>query len=134
MSVYAYIENGQVKRTGRLPRTWRMKDGRTVSGFHLMSSETHKSEGWLPLVENKPAYNPETEMLKFDNYEILGNKVIRHYTVEPLPEEPQPEPSPLEIEIADLWYEMMMEQARNNQQDQEIADLWYEIMMGGVAQ
>ena len=86
--MYAKVENNKVTST-RLPKTATLLDGRTVSGFNLLSPEQLKVEGWLPLEENKPAYNPETEHLTNMHYIIGEDIVTRTWDVEVLPIEPQ---------------------------------------------
>ena len=92
--MYAYIKNGEVKRQGNLPKSWKMKDGTTVSGFHLLDDKIHKQEGWLPVEEIKPSYNSETHYLSNPTYEILEDKVIKTWEVVELP--PQ-EPDEIEL-------------------------------------
>lgn len=77
---YAKVENNQVIQIG-LPKTGKLKDGSTVSGYNLLDTETLRNEGWLPLEENKPAYNIETQHLGFVDYTILEDKVIANYIV-----------------------------------------------------
>ena len=83
-----------------LPKTGTLRDGRTVSGYHLLDEEVLKEEGWLPLEDVKPEYNEETQYLVTDDYEILEDKVIRKYRVEDIVEEV--EPRDLESEIEEL--------------------------------
>ena len=45
---------------------------------------------WKELEANKPNYNKETEVLLFDYYEILEDKVIEHFKIEPINFEPMP--------------------------------------------
>lgn len=77
---YTKIENNEVVQIG-LPQTGTLKDGSSVSGYNLLDSETLKNEGWLPLEENKPTYDVNTQYLEFQGYEILEDKVITNYTV-----------------------------------------------------
>ena len=62
-----------------LPKTGILKDGRTVSGYHLLDEEVLLNEGWLPLEDNPPQYDVETQYLVQDGYEILEDKVIKKY-------------------------------------------------------
>lgn len=91
--MYAYVVDNQVIEIGQLPETWQLKDGRTVSGFHLLDNEIHIQEGWLPVIDDIPQYDQETQYIQFDKYEILEDKVIRKYTVENTPEPEPPEPT-----------------------------------------
>ena len=77
---YAKVENDQVIEVG-LPETGILKDGSTVSGYNLLDEETLKSEGWLPIEENKPSYNTETQYLQFADYTIQADKVIANYEI-----------------------------------------------------
>ena len=77
---YAKVENGQVIQVG-LAETGTLKDGSTVSGYNLLDEGILKAEGWLPLSENKPEYNAETEYLEFVDYTVGENEVIANYTV-----------------------------------------------------
>lgn len=79
------IENGQIIKW-QLPKVGTLKDGRTVSGYHLLDEEILKQEGWLPLEDIRPEYNPETQYLVSDGYEILVDKVIKKYRIENIPE------------------------------------------------
>ena len=56
----ARIDNGRVTAT-RLPRTGRLADGRTVSNYHRLPTETLESEGWRQLVDDgPPTHDPDT--------------------------------------------------------------------------
>ena len=78
--MYVKIENNEVIKT-QLPKTGTLKNGCTVSGYDLLDEQTLKSEGWLPLEENKPQFDEATQYLEFVDYTILANKVIANYTV-----------------------------------------------------
>ena len=83
-----------------LPKTGILKDGSTVSGYHLLDEETLKEEGWLPLEDNPPEYDIENQYLINNGYEILENKVIKKYRIEEIPE--REEPRNLEAEVGEL--------------------------------
>ncbi len=91
--------NGEIKQY-KLPKTGILKDGSTVSGYHLLDEETLKGEGWLPLEDNPPEYDEETQYLANDGYEILEDKVIKKYRIEEIPE--REEPRDLEAEVEEL--------------------------------
>ena len=93
------VINGEIKQYS-LPKTGTLKDGSTVSGYHLLDEETLKEEGWLPLEDNPPEYDEETQYLMNDGYEILEDKVIKKYRIEGIAEEV--EPRDLESEIEEL--------------------------------
>ena len=64
-----------------LPKTGTLKSGSTVSGYHLLDEETLQEEGWLPLEDIKPEYNPEMQYIKPTGYDILSDKIIKKYAV-----------------------------------------------------
>ena len=83
------VINGEIAQYS-LPKTGTLKNGSTVSGYHLLDEEVLKEEGWLPLEDIKPEYDEETQYLVNDGYEILEDKVIKKYRIEEIPE-PQPD-------------------------------------------
>ena len=83
-----------------LPKTGTLKNGSTVSGYHLLDEEVLLDEGWLPLEDIPPEHDEETQHLINDGYEILEDKVIRKYRIEEIPE--REEPRDLEVEIEEL--------------------------------
>ncbi|ERN52820.1 hypothetical protein M3689_07155 [Alkalihalophilus marmarensis] len=107
---YAHVKDGEVTLSGRLPKTWTKKDGTTVSGFHLLPEEDIKEEGWLPLIEDKPEFDPDTHYLRFSSYEIREDKVIRLYEVI---EQPVEELAPYTPSIEDLAKENQLLKAQN---------------------
>lgn len=78
------LENGDIV-SFNLPSVGTLKDGSTVSGYHLLDEEILKQEGWLPLEDIVPEYNIDTQYLIQDGYEILQDKVIKKYKVENIP-------------------------------------------------
>lgn len=89
------VKDGEIIERA-LPRTGVLSDGRSVSGYHLLPAATLKGEGWLPVVDNKPEYDSDTERL-IRSEKIEKDRVVISYTVEALPElEPEP---PSEVEI-----------------------------------
>ena len=93
------VINGEIAQYS-LPKTGTLKDGRTVSGYHLLDEETLLDEGWLPLEDVEPEYDIETQYLVQDGYEILEDKVIKKYRIEEISE--RKEPRDLEAEIEEL--------------------------------
>lgn len=77
---YAKVENGQVVQVG-LPSTGTLKDGSTVSGYNFLPESVLIAEGWLPLVDNMPEYNPETEYLEHAGYTVSETEVTVNYAV-----------------------------------------------------
>lgn len=76
-----------------LPKVGRLKDGSSVSGYDLLmlsDPELAREEGWLPLIDEQPEYNPETHYLMHDGYEIFEDRVVVKYKVERhIPAEPE---------------------------------------------
>ena len=93
------VIDGEIKQY-RLPKLGTLKDGRTVSGYHLLDEEVLLDEGWLPLEDIPPEYDMETQYLVNDGYEILEDKVIKKYRIKEIPE--REEPRDLEAEIEEL--------------------------------
>ena len=93
------VIDGEIKQYD-LPKTGALKDGSTVSGYHLLDEDTLIDEGWLPLEDIPPEYDEETQYLIQDGYEILEDKVIRKYRIVEIPE--REEPRDLEQEIEEL--------------------------------
>ena len=83
------VINDEIKQY-RLPKAGTLKDGRAVSGYNLLSEDILRAEGWLPLEDNPPEYDIETQYLVQDGYEILEDKVIKKYRIEDIPEREEP--------------------------------------------
>lgn len=90
------VIDGEIKQYS-LPKVGTLKDGSTVSGYYLLDEETLLSEGWLPLEDNPPLYDTNTQYLVHDGYEILEDKVIKKYRIEDIPESTEPEPNEMDI-------------------------------------
>ncbi len=86
------VIEGKIKQYN-LPKTGVLKDGSTVSGYHLLDEELLREEGWLPLEDVEPEYDIETQYLINDGYEILEDKVIKKYSIVDIAE---PEPDELQ--------------------------------------
>lgn len=113
------VIDGEIKQYS-LPKVGTLKDGSTVSGYHLLNQETLIREGWLPLEDIKPGYDAETQYLVSDGHEILENKVIVKYRVEDIPEPQEPQPSePSEIDLLN---------ERLNTQDAVIEEILFKII------
>ena len=98
-----------------LPRVGTLKDGSTVSGYHLLGEDILKNEGWLPLEDTPPEHDEETQYLVQDGYEILEDKVIKKYNIVDIPE---PQPNKEELKTKEL--------------EQAIAELTLLVSMGGM--
>ncbi len=83
------VINGKIAQYS-LPKTGTLKNGSTVSGYHLLDDDILRDEGWLPLEDIQPEYDVETQYLVTDGYEILEDKVIKKYRIEDIAE-PQPD-------------------------------------------
>jgi len=90
------VINGKITQHS-LPKTGTLKNGSTVSGYHLLDEEVLLDEGWLPLEDVEPEYDEETQYLVNDGHEILEDKVIKKYKIEDISE--REEPRDLEVEI-----------------------------------
>ena len=88
--------NGEIVQYS-LPKVGTLKDGRTVSGYHLLDEESLLNEGWLPLEDMQPEYDVETQYIINDGYEILEDKVVKKYRIEDIPEPTEPEPNEMDI-------------------------------------
>jgi hypothetical protein len=77
---YAKVENGQVIQVG-LPTTGILKDGSTVSGYNLLPEDILREEGWLPLIDNPPEYDPETQYLEHAGYIVGETEVTVNYII-----------------------------------------------------
>ncbi len=93
------VIEGKIKQYS-LPKTGTLKNGSTVSGYHLLDEDTLRDEGWLPLEDIQPLFDINTQHLVNDGYEILEDKVIKKYRIEEIPE--KEEPRDLEQEIEEL--------------------------------
>lgn len=84
--MYAKVENNSVVETmARLPKSHTFADGGKTGNFDIMDSATHLSEGYYPWNDVKPAHNPDTQRLVFNNYVIGADVVTSDYTVEDIP-------------------------------------------------
>jgi len=64
------VINEEIKQYS-LPKVGTLSTGETVSGYHLLDEEILLDEGWLPLEDNPPEYDVETQYLA---------KVIQEHT------------------------------------------------------
>jgi hypothetical protein len=83
---YAKVENGSVTQVG-LPKTGMLTKGEntggTVSGYDKLDEATLLAEGWLPLINNPPVFNPETEYIEHAGYTIGETEVVVNYIIKP---------------------------------------------------
>lgn len=85
-----------------LPPTGKLKNGQTVSGYHLLDDLTLAEEGWLPLEDIYPEFDPETEYVIPDGHTVLEDKVIANYKVLMRPESELSDVDILNNRISDL--------------------------------
>lgn len=97
------VKEGKIIRH-TLPTTGELSDGRTVSGYNNLPEESLRVEGWLPLIVNKPEYDPETHEVVHGGYDIREDKVIKLYEVVEIPK-----PTPTEMERVEALEEIMLE-------------------------
>ena len=75
------VINGEVT-PATLPKSDKLHDGRTVSNYHLLPADVLLQEGWYPLEQQIPEYDPETQYIELDRYEIGVGKVTQVYKVQ----------------------------------------------------
>ena len=68
-----------------LPQSGRLSTGETVSGYHVLPAEILAKEGWLPVEEVKPLFDPAIEQLIIEKEEILKDKIKITYLKETIP-------------------------------------------------
>lgn len=84
---YAKIENGAVQIYHSLPQNYTFADGSNTGNFADMSADIHKAEGFLPLEDSPPAYDPQLYTLEHDGYEVTEKVIRQKYKVTPIPQE-----------------------------------------------
>lgn len=92
MTTYAQVRAGAIVRVG-LPAVGRLSDGREVSNYDQLDAATLAAEGWLPVTEDRPDYDPATQQLTLDHYEIGDTAVTGVYVVGPIPAPPTAPPT-----------------------------------------
>lgn len=80
----AQVRNATVVAVG-LPSAGQLSDGRTVSNYAQLSAAVLTAEGWLPLIDVLPAFDPATQQVAAGGYTIAADKVTALYVVSPLP-------------------------------------------------
>lgn len=78
--MWVKVENNEVIQWG-LAETGFLKDGSGVSGYNKLDEETLISEGWMPYIDTRPEYNPETEEVVSNGYVIGETEVVANYIV-----------------------------------------------------
>lgn len=91
MSKYVKVEEVDgVKQivSEELPEVGYRFDDRSVSGYNRLAPGDLKEDGWLPMVQEIPEYDPETQLLQHSGYIIGDDQVTEIYTVIDKPIEP----------------------------------------------
>jgi hypothetical protein len=68
-----------------LPKSAQLTNGTWVSNYHLLPADVLAAEGWLPLEEVYPEYNPETHYMVSDTVVETDGKIVVSYKTIPLP-------------------------------------------------
>lgn len=78
MTLYCKIDkDGKVEKGPQaLPKV-----DKHTSGLHLLDDPALKKKGWLPLVVDKPAYNPVTQYLKVKPLRVETDRVVKTFDV-----------------------------------------------------
>ena len=76
--MYAKVESNIVTQA-YLPTSGTLSDGRSVSNYNLLPESVLLAEGWLPLIENKPEYDPDMQELQLTGYTIEAAQVTANY-------------------------------------------------------
>lgn len=72
MSLYALVENGEVKSTGDIPVNFK-----NTGGFNLIKNPAkYKEYGFLPYTYTIPEYDPWTQALGGVTYKVDADKVV----------------------------------------------------------
>jgi len=131
VGIMIQVIDGEIKQY-ILPKSGYLKDGTSVSGYHLLSQAILKDEGWLPLEENPPEFDVETEYLIADGYEILTTKVIKKYRIELMPDEI---PNPIDLVLVAVR-KLLKEVEMPNKDLLEIIDIFpsWDSLIGRLIQ
>src|SRR5690554_2216891 len=82
MSMYAKVRNGIIEKIGPRPK-WLYEGGVPVE-----DDAEYAKDGWLPIVHDRPAYDPETHRIRQNpqsEWLVGGTQVTATYTVEARP-------------------------------------------------
>lgn len=82
MTRYAKVDGGAVVQVG-LPDRGVLSNGRQVTNYHRLPEEILLGEGWLPLEETRPEYDPDRQDLVDEGYEVFTSKVVQKWGVYP---------------------------------------------------
>lgn len=101
MAKFAYVENGNINSVyDELPINWK-----NISNFHLLEAADRKQYGWYNITKPPFLYDPMTNILGQELYNLVGDEVVMTYELLPAPPVPST-PSPEEIEqqkISEHW-------------------------------
>ena len=95
--MYYKVEGGQI--TSRSLPTTGMINGASVMNYHKLPQETLMAEGWLPVEEVEPEYNPATHRLIIGSEKVLKDSVEVSYVAEEIL---IAEPTEKEIELSEV--------------------------------
>jgi len=70
----------------------KVENGRVVALDYGGTAAREEMEGWLPLHDEQPEFDPDTHAAGLPTFEVQSDRVVAVYTVVPLPA-PQPDPS-----------------------------------------
>lgn len=71
-----------------LPSSAQLQDGRWVSGYNQLPDDVLAFEGWKPVQEGRPDYDPITQTLVQDTVEDAADAILITYRVDALPVDP----------------------------------------------
>ena len=76
------VINGKINQY-KLPNVGTLATGEMVSGYYLLSPEILAGEGWLPLEDTPPEFDPITQYL-LPSYTIFPDRVVKGYQILPI--------------------------------------------------
>lgn len=78
--MYAKVENGEVvELMQKLPKHHTFANGNRTGNFDIIDTATQVAEGYYPVEDVRPNYNPNTQSLLFARYDIEAAVVKRVY-------------------------------------------------------
>lgn len=82
--MWAYINNNTVTTIQpELPKVWE-----NISNFHMLSADEVRPYAWLPLSQNIPAHDADTEIAVSQGYSISETAVVEDFAIAPKPVTP----------------------------------------------
>lgn len=81
-------EEGNVVRSGDLPKAVVLPDGRSISGFDKLDGESLIEAGWIPATDpGPPAHDENTQRVSPSGWAVENNHATRTWVVEDIPAE-----------------------------------------------